>query len=72
MRTAVVLSNTVRNALAAARRVLELPQGTQPTVLNDGGDGLYRASFATGDIAEITIASRADFQAGTVSEAFLQ
>jgi len=48
---------SLRNALAPARKALGLPKRPSATnfTLSGGEDGLYRITFNTGDVAEVTI-----------------
>jgi len=58
MRTIVIQANNLRNALALARRELNLFRLTSGLCknLNTAGDfPFYRATFASGDVAEITV-----------------
>lgn len=49
-------AHSVRNALAAARRVAGLDRKTSAEVVRSGGeDGLYRSTLADGTVVEVTI-----------------
>ena len=54
MRTAVIMASNSRNGVAEAKRALGLKSTTKPTVVSGGEDGLYHATFPSGDVAEIT------------------
>jgi hypothetical protein len=61
MRVASILANSVRSGGIAGRRVLDIPRTkpvTWPTV-SGGDDGLYRLTFPTGDVVELTVVQNA-------------
>lgn len=57
-------ANSVRNALACARRVAGLKLNFSREVLRSGGeDGLYRVHLADGTVVEVTTRARAKAEA---------
>jgi hypothetical protein len=56
MRTAVAVGSNVRNAVAAARRKLDLSLSESREVCRSGDeDGLYRVTLASGDVVEVSV-----------------
>lgn len=55
MKTVLATGNTIRNCLRAAHKLLGLSlRQCEPMTIN-GERGIYRVTFATGDIVEINI-----------------
>ena len=67
MRIVSAKANSVRAALACARRVAGLKLADSRELTRSGGEGgLYRCTLAEGTVVEVTIAPRSK------SEAFIQ